>query len=96
MAEAEKAGREYAKAANTLGVNFKRLLALNAIMDNKKMPTIECGDLRRISIPLFSLECHKEYGEREFTAIEKASHFTDIEMDIQSEFERFAGVGVNL
>lgn len=96
LAEAEKAGKEYAEAANTIGANFRRLLALNAIMDSKKMQTIECGDFRRILIPLFSLDCHKGHGEREFTAIEKASQFTDIEMDIQSEFGRFAAAGISL
>jgi hypothetical protein len=96
MAEAEKAGREYADAAIVLAANFRRLLALNAIMSDKDRSSIESGDFRRISIPLFSLDCHKGLGDREFDAIEKASQLTDIEADIQSEFDCFAGIGINI
>lgn len=96
LAEAEKAGQAYAEAASVLTANYKRLLALETILSNKKLPSIEAGDFRRISIPLFSLICHKDLGEREFSAIENAARFTDLDMDMQSEFDRFASAGINL
>lgn len=96
LAEAEKAGREYADAANILAANFRRLLALNTIMENKKVPSIEAGDFRSISIPLFSLDCHRDLGERQFSAIENAAHRTDLDTDMQSELDRFASAGIKL
>lgn len=96
LAEAEKAGQEYVVTAKALSESFKRLLALNAIMDNKKFETIELGNFRQASIPLFNLNCHKEHGESEFEAIINAYQFTDIETDMQSEFDRFSAIGIHM
>lgn len=93
-AEAEKIGKNYAEAANLLAANFRRLLALNSIIEDKNYPGIEAGDPRRIFIPTFAVDCHKCLGDREITEVEQAAQYHYLETDKQIEVERFAQVGI--
>lgn len=92
--EAEKTGKEYARATSLLTTNFRRLLALNSIMVAKEYPNIEADDTRRFYVPTFALHSHNGIGNHEASIVEQAAHYHFLEDDIQHEIELFAKSGI--